>query len=113
MSLPESAVFYVLLERSDNDTCAIPLWMTPSLVQLAEAVHCSKSAAGAPVLRAARNGPLPGLFLPVNGPRRGLRNGPRSTHKSPDQSAFWMKGCSEGEGKKEKGPLFAGFAVDR
>jgi MarR-like DNA-binding transcriptional regulator SgrR of sgrS sRNA len=47
MSLPESAVFYVLLERSDNDTCAIPLWMTPSLVQLAEAVHCSKSAAAA------------------------------------------------------------------
>jgi hypothetical protein len=48
MRLAERAVFYALLERSDNADCSIPAHMTPSLMQLAEACCCSKStAAGA------------------------------------------------------------------
>jgi hypothetical protein len=43
MRLSERAVFYALLERSDNGDCSIPAHMTPSLVQLAEACCCSKS----------------------------------------------------------------------
>jgi len=43
MRMSERAVFYVLLERSDNGDCSIPAHMTPSLVQLAEACCCSKS----------------------------------------------------------------------
>lgn len=42
--MSERAVFYVLLERSDNADCSIPAHMTPSLAQLAEACCCSKSA---------------------------------------------------------------------
>ena len=45
MRLSERAVFYALLERSDNNDCSIPPKMTPSLVQLAEACCCSKSTA--------------------------------------------------------------------
>ena len=44
MRLSERAVFYALLERSDNGDCSIPAHMTPSLVQLAEACCCSRSA---------------------------------------------------------------------
>ena len=44
MRLSERAVFYALLERSDNADCSIPANMTPSLVQLAEACCCSKSS---------------------------------------------------------------------
>lgn len=43
MRLSEKAVFYVLLDRADNADCSIPGWMTPSLVQLAEACGCSSS----------------------------------------------------------------------
>jgi MarR family len=43
MRLSERAVFYALLERSDNGDCSIPAHMTPSLVQLADACCCSKS----------------------------------------------------------------------
>jgi hypothetical protein len=43
MRLAEKAVFYALLERSNNDDCAIPYRYTPSLAQLAEAVGGSKS----------------------------------------------------------------------
>jgi hypothetical protein len=43
MRLSERAVFYALLERSDNGDCTIPAHMTPSLLQLAEACCCSKS----------------------------------------------------------------------
>ena len=45
MRLSERAVFYVLLERSDNADCSIPAYMTPSLAQLADACCCSKSTA--------------------------------------------------------------------
>jgi DNA-binding MarR family transcriptional regulator len=47
MRLSERAVFFALLERSDNGDCSIPAYMTPSLVQLAEAACCSKSTAAA------------------------------------------------------------------
>lgn len=43
MRLSERAVFYALLERSDNADCSIPAHMTPSLIQLAEACCCSPS----------------------------------------------------------------------
>src|SRR5207253_10353553 len=43
MRLSERAVFYALLERSDNADCSIPAHMTPGLAQLAEACCCSKS----------------------------------------------------------------------
>jgi hypothetical protein len=45
MKLSERAVFYALLERSDNADCSIPPRMTPSLQQLAEACCCWKSTA--------------------------------------------------------------------
>jgi DNA-binding MarR family transcriptional regulator len=47
MRMSERAVFYALLERSDNADCTVPAYMTPSLEQLAEAVCCSKSTAAA------------------------------------------------------------------
>ena len=43
MRLSERAIFFALLERSDNGDCSIPAHMTPSLVQLAEACCCSVS----------------------------------------------------------------------
>ena len=43
MRMSERAIFYALLERSDNGDCSIPAFMTPSLVDLAEACCCSES----------------------------------------------------------------------
>jgi hypothetical protein len=38
----ERLVFFVLLERANNDDCAVPDFMTPSLVQLADDTGLSK-----------------------------------------------------------------------
>jgi hypothetical protein len=43
MQMSEKAVFYALLERSDNGDCTIPAHMTPSLVQLASDTGGAKS----------------------------------------------------------------------
>jgi hypothetical protein len=44
MQMSERVVFYALLERADNNDCAIPGFMTPSLVQLAGDCSCSKAS---------------------------------------------------------------------
>jgi hypothetical protein len=56
MRLSERAIFYALLERSDNGDCSIPVYMTPSLAQLAEACCCSKSTAALAVDHLALHG---------------------------------------------------------
>jgi hypothetical protein len=56
MRLSERAIFYTLLERSDNSDCSIPAHMTPSLAQLAAAACCSKSTAALAVSHLERHG---------------------------------------------------------
>jgi Helix-turn-helix domain len=56
MRMSERAVFHVLLERSDNGDCMVPDYMTPSLVQLAEACCCSKSTAALALSHLERHG---------------------------------------------------------
>jgi len=56
MHSSERVVFYALLERSDNGDCSIPVHMTPSLVQLAEACCCSKSTVALALNHLERHG---------------------------------------------------------
>jgi DNA-binding MarR family transcriptional regulator len=56
MRLSERAIFYALLERSDNADCSIPAHMTPGLAQLAEACCCSKSTVATALDHLERHG---------------------------------------------------------
>jgi hypothetical protein len=56
MRKSERLVFFVLLERSDNYTCTVPDFMTPSLAQLAAEAGCWTSTAAEAITHLEKHG---------------------------------------------------------
>src|SRR5438046_1316600 len=67
----ERIVFLILLERSDNTTCSVPSFMTPSLTQLADAARYSNSATAEALTHLERHGWVTG----ARGGGRGRKSG--------------------------------------